>query len=275
MSILDLEEAERFLSNVNYYRFRRYLEPFVDQSTTSDLRPFQAGTTFDAVIERYILDRQLRLLLLEAFSHIEVSIRTQWTYQLSYSHGGGEHAHLNSSLFSKEYNENLATLKRDYEDHGKNLHRYEFEHCPIWVISEVMSLGQLSRWYRSTILPVRQLVASHYQLGQKQMGSLLRHLVVVRNSCAHHELLWDREFITKFSRPKRMGSFPSPREFFNASQTGKLYNTLVMVSYLTMVITSNRSWTRDLVALMNRYPNIPQNRMGFVAGWRELPIRQG
>ena len=275
MSIPDLDEAERFLSNVNYYRFRGYLEPFVDQATSSGLRLFQAATTFDAVIERYIFDKRLRLLLLEAFSYIEVSIRTQWTYHLSYSQNGGEHAHLNSNLFSEEYGENLAALKEDYEGHGKNLHLYDFKACPIWAISEVMSLGQLSRWYHSTILPVRKLVAAHYYLHYKKLGSLLRHLVTVRNFCAHHELLWDREFITKFSRPKRMGSFPSPMAFFNETENGKLYNSLVMVSYLTTVITNNKSWTRSLVDLMNRYPNIPQDRMGFVADWQELPIWQG
>ena len=275
MSIPDLNEAERFLSNVNYYRFRRYLEPFVDQATNCDLRPFQLGATFDAVVERYIFDMRLRMLLLEAFSYIEVSIRTQWTYHLSYSQGGGEHAHLNSNLFSEEYGENLAALEEDYKGHGKNLHLYDFNDCPIWAISEVMSLGQLSRWYHSTILPVRKLVAAHYHLHYKKLDSLLRHLITVRNFCAHHELLWDREFITKFSRPDRMGSFPSPRAFFNKTENGKLYNTLVMVSYLTTVITDNKSWTRDLVGLMNQYPNIPQDRMGFVADWQELDIWQG
>ena len=40
MSIPDLNEAERFLNNVSYYRFRRYLKPFVDHATNSATRPF-------------------------------------------------------------------------------------------------------------------------------------------------------------------------------------------------------------------------------------------
>ena len=277
MSIPDRNEAERFLSNVNYYRFRPYLEPFVDQDTSCDLRPFQVGTTLEAVIERYMFDMRLRTLLAEAFSYIEVSIRTQWTYHLSYSQGGGTYSHWNPALFSDEdkHAENLATLEEDYRQRGETLHSYVFNDCPIWVIPEVMSLGQLSRWYSSTILPVRKLVAAHYQLNYKKLRSLLRHLLTIRNICAHHELLWDREFITKFSIPKQMGAFTSPRAFFNQTEDGKLYNTLVMVSYLTTVITDTKAWTRDLVALMNRYPNIPQERMGFVTDWQELEIWQG
>ena len=275
MSIPDPGEAERFLSNVNYYRFRPYLEPFVGQATNGGLRHFHAGTTFDAVVERYIFDTRLRTLLLQAFNDIEVSIRTQWSYCLSYSHGGGEHSHLNPSLFSDQHNENLAKLKEDYEERGKYLHPYDFNTCPIWAISEVMSFGQLLRWYSSTIPPVRQCVAGHYQLDQRILRSLLRHLGTVRNFCAHHERLWDREFITKFSLPRQMGAFTSPRTFFNESETGKLYNTLVMIAYLTTVITDNRDWTRTLVDLMNRHPNIPQDRMGFVADWQKLNIWQG
>ena len=197
MSITDPNEAERFLSNVNYYRFRRYLEPFVDQTASSTLRPFHSGTTYDAVIERYTFDTRLRTLLLEGLSHVEVSIRTQWTYHLSFSQAGGEYAHLDPRFFSTEHGNNLAVLQRDYEDHGKSTHRYDFTDCPTWAVSEVMSLGQLSRWYRSTIRPVRRRVADHYDLDESRLHSVLRHLVTIRNCCAHHELMWDREFITK------------------------------------------------------------------------------
>ena len=274
MLIPDLTEAERFLSNVNYYRFRGYLEPFVDRTTDNTLRPFQAGATFDAVVERHNFDTRLRALLLEAFNYIEVSIRTQWTYHLAYSQKGGQYSHLDSSLFSEKHGDNLMHLHKDYQQHGKELHHYEFIHCPIWAISEVMSLGQLHRWHSDTILEVRKLIAGHYRLHYRVVRSLLRQLITVRNFCAHHELLWDREFITKFSLPTRMGTFPSPATFFNEAETGKLYNTLVMIAYLTIVITGNTDWPRNLVALMNQYPNVPQSRMGFIENWQTLEIWQ-
>ena len=274
MSISSHNEAIHFLSNVSLYRFRSYLEPFVDQTANGTPRPFQAGTTFDGVLERYRFDARLRVLLLEAFNHIEISMRTQWTYHLSYSHGGGEYSHLNPDLFSDQYSENLEALKKDYEKHGKDSHHYDFNTCPTWAISEVMSFGQLSRWYRSTIPSVRQLVAAQYQLHHRVVRSLLHHLAFVRNFCAHHELLWDRTIVSPFRLPTRMGAFPDPMAFFNETETGKLYNTLVMIAYLTEVITGNSDWKRDLIALMDRYPNIPRDRMGFVAAWQKLDIWQ-
>ena len=275
LQIQDQNQALLFFSNVNFYRFRGYLEPFVDQTRTCDLRPFIVGTTFDAVLERYRFDTRLRVLILEAFNYIEVSIRTQWTYHLSYSQEGGEHSHQDPKFFGNNYNCNFATLKNDYNERGKDLHGYDFQDCPTWAVSEVMSFGQLSRWHGDTILSVRKNVAGHYQLHYKVLSSLLRHLTTIRNLCAHHERLWDRDFATKLSRPKtQMGFFPNPRSFFNNAETGKLYNTLVMVAYLTRMITGNLEWTHSLITLLDKYPNIPQESMGFIPHWRDLEIWQ-
>ena len=63
------------------------------------------------------------------------------TRRLSPDRGGGEYSHQNPELFTDEYGANLATLGEDYQKHGENLHRYDFKACPIWAISEVMSLG--------------------------------------------------------------------------------------------------------------------------------------
>ena len=275
MAIPDPDTACRFLGNVNFYKFRGYLEPFVNQAVSGSQRPFQVDTSFDVVVERYAFDTHLRTLLLGAFNHIEVSIRTQWTYHLSYPQGGGEYSHMDPSLFSQEYDKNLETLKQEYQQHGKRVHHYDFSSCPIWAIAEVISFGQLSRWYGDTTRQVRQLVARHYQLDERIFRSLLRHLATVRNFCAHHERLWDRDFITKFTIPKRLGTFPDPRLFFNRVDDGKLYNTLVMIAHMTRVITDNTEWTRNLVRLMKQYQNIPLNRMGFVTNWQKLDIWQG
>ena len=268
----DPARAAHFLSNVNFYRFRGYLDPFVDQTASGNPSPFLANTSFDSVIERYNFDRQLRILLLDAFNHIEVSIRTQWTYHLAYTQQGGRESHLDPMLFSQGYYGNLASLYRDYQQHGNRMHLYDFADCPIWAVAEMMSFGQLSRWYGDTNLRVRQLVAGHYLVDERILRSLLRHLAPIRNFSAHHERLWDREFITRLTVPKRMGPFKNPTSFFNRGNSVKLYNTLVMMAYLTRIITDSTEWPLRLVALMNQYRNIPLNQMGFVPGWQSLDI---
>ena len=275
LSISDSGEATRFLNNVNLYRFQGYLEPFIDQTAQGNQRPFLPNTSFSTVVERYDFDAKLRTLLLEAFNYIEVSIRTQWTYHLAYTEGGGEFAHQDPSLFSQGHPANLASLHQEYQQHGKAIHRYEFGRCPIWAIAEVMSLGQLSRWYGDSKREVRRHVAGHYQVDERILQSVLRHLSPIRNFCAHHERLWDRVFITKMKVPTRLGAFSRPRELFNPPDNGRIYNTLVIIAYLTWVITNKPEWAQALVALMSQHQNIPRERMGFVSEWEILDIWKG
>ena len=274
MSVSNQTEAERFLSNVNFYRFRGYLEPFIDPGATGPQPPFQQGTAFDAVVERYEFDTQLRALLLGAFNRIEVSLRTQWTYHLSYTLGGGTYSHQQSNLFSTGYAKNWSDLSQEYNRHGQANHAYHLLSCPTWAIVEVMTFGLLSRWYGDTNKQARQLVAKHYLLDESILQSLLRHLTPVRNFCAHHERLWDRDLKTRLKIPKRMGPHTNPISFFNNSERGKLYNTLVMIAYLTTSITQKRDWAQELVALLNEHQTIPQDEMGFPANWQNLVIWQ-
>ena len=62
--------------------------------------------------------------------------------------------------------------------------------------------------------------------------------------------------------------------FFNPVDTGKVYNALVMIAHLTKVITDNGDWAQSLITLMSQSGNVPQNLMGFVAGWQNLDIWQ-
>ena len=225
-------------------------------------------------MERYHFDRELRVLLLDAFGNIEVSIRSVWALELSETEGGGPDAHLNSHLFLDRYYANLSELHRAYDRHGKRAHRYDFAECPIWAIAEAMSFGQLSRWYGYTNRVARQLMARRYGIDERILQAVLRHLVPIRNICAHHERLWDREFITRMPVPNKLGGFAHPRRFFNQVDNGRLYNALVMIAYLTRVIEGDGIWAEQLRSLMDRYPRTPQNLMGFLTDWNRFDIWQ-
>lgn len=118
------------------------------------------------------------------------------------------------------------------------------------------------------------MVAKHYLLDESVLQSLLRHLTPVRNFCAHHEKLWDRDLKTRMKVPKNMGMFAKPTSFFNLNQRGKLYNTLVMIAYLTATITRTNDWALGLKTLMNRHQHIPESQMGFPANWQQFAIWQ-
>ena len=69
--------AER-LSVANYHRLTAYWHPF----RLSD-HSFVPGTDFETVWRRYVFDRQLRLLVLDAIERFEVALRTQFSFHHS------------------------------------------------------------------------------------------------------------------------------------------------------------------------------------------------
>ena len=77
--IPDLARADRYLSFIGYYRLSAYTIPFQKPVTvnSSALHQFKANTSFDDVLNLYIFDRELRLLVMDAIERIEVAIRAQ------------------------------------------------------------------------------------------------------------------------------------------------------------------------------------------------------
>nr|WP_306671313.1 Abi family protein [Endozoicomonas sp. SESOKO2] len=85
---------------MNYYRFRAYCLPYEEEHASHRLR---AGTHFDDVLNLYIFDRELRLLVLDAIERLEVSLRTQFAYHLSHNHETDTHTSKRKFLTTQWY----------------------------------------------------------------------------------------------------------------------------------------------------------------------------
>jgi abortive infection bacteriophage resistance protein len=271
MEITDVAEAEFYLQHLNYYRLGAYWLPFEADHATHQFKP---GTCFKKVLNLYIFDRELRLLVLDAIERVEVSVRSQWAYQLGHLHGS--HAHLDRSLFSAYWQDNLKTLRgevnRSNETFIKHLQATYGEPLPpVWAVCEVMSLGSLSRWYDS-LRPkmTRRKIAEPYNIDEEVLKSWLQHLSLVRNICAHHSRLWNRDFTIIPKAPKR-----KPRQIAGQfiPNSRKLYNTLVLLAHCLDVISPRHDWRGRLKALIVTH-GISVSAMGFPNDWLERSIWQ-
>jgi abortive infection bacteriophage resistance protein len=268
MIIDDAAEAEFYLRHLNYYRLSAYWLPFEADHPTHQFKP---DTHFSDVLNLYIFDRELRLLVLDAIERIEVSTRCQWAYHLAHKHG--PHAHLDPSLaynrrhWQSNFDKLFDEVNRSEETFIRHLQStYSEVLPPVWAVCEVMSLGLLSRWYNTLKpMPTRRAIASVYEVDEKVLQSWLHHLSLVRNLCAHHSRLWNREFsiipeIPK-SKPIRLAG-----EFITGSR--KIYNTCLILLHYMDVIAPNHHWRIHLKALITQH-NIPVGMMGFPADWEQ------
>lgn len=270
--ISDKAKAEFYLARINYYRFRAYCLPFEQNSQTHG---FITGTTFENILDLYIFDRELRLHLLDAIERIEVSMRSIWAYELAHTYH--PHAHLDRTLFDeKQWVKNLANLHREVERSKEDFIRhfkqtYSEALPPVWVAVEVMSLRTLSSWF-SILKPrqIRQKIAIHYQLDHEVLASWLHHLAIVRNTCAHHSRLWNKEIIVS---PKNIRSLGHPLHNEIVTNSKKIYNSLVILVYLMDQIAPNHQWGKELFDLIKTCPQ-SLSAMDFPSNWGSRQIWQ-
>jgi abortive infection bacteriophage resistance protein len=268
MEIPDRNYARHYLTHLNYYRLGAYWLPFESDHASHTFTP---GTRFDDVVSLYVFDRELRLLVMDAVERLEVSIRTQWAYQLAHSYG--PHAYLRPDIFKNGdiHQRCLSKLKEELaRSHETFVEHYQNNYTdpalpPIWAVVEVMSLGQLSKWVSGLAHGRdRQAIAKNYGIDEIVLTSFLHHLTIVRNVCAHHGRLWNRCFGFQAKMPKRPMQL---HQGLNFQQPKHLYNTLVVLEYMMKIISPGHHWKRRLVELIEKYPIAKTEAMGFSVGW--------
>ena len=273
MVVGDHQTAEFYLQHLNYYRLGAYWLPFESDHATHAFKP---GTRFEDVLNLYVFDRELRLLVLDAIERVEVSVRSQWAFQMAHFHGA--HGHLDPALAFRNdrWQKNLAKLTtevdRSDEAFIKHLKSTYVEALPpVWAVCEVMSLGLLSRWYDNLKpMPTRRAISAVYGVDEKVLESWLRHLSLVRNTCAHHSRLWNREFTITPVLPRNK---PVGLTAQCVAGSRKLYNTLVILLHWMDVISPKHHWRSHVKALIARHA-IPVTAMDFPNGWEQFKIWQ-
>lgn len=273
MAIPDRARARHYLAHLNYYRLGAYWLPF---EADHDTHTFKPGTNFESVLGLYVFDRELRLLVMDAIERFEVSIRTQWAYHLAHAHG--PHAYLDSEVFLDrgKYARCLSSLQDELDRSDEVFiahYRKTYSdppHPPLWVVVEVMSLGQLSKWYANLkYRRDRNKVAEMYGMGETIVVSFLHHLTIVRNICAHHSRLWNRQFGFQAKMPRHPAHLSAS---LNPTQPKRLYNTLVILEYLMNQISPDHRWKARLIKLFEGHPGAMPALMGFPDDWRRRPV---
>ena len=276
MIIDDHGRALRYLTHLNYYRLAAYWLHF-EQDHISHV--FKSGTTFDMVVEHYIFDRELRLLVMDAIERLEVSIRSQWAYHLAHSYG--PHSHLDENIFKPgcHHDDNVISLQESVRKSSEEFIRhfrntYDEKLPPAWVVCEIMTFGQLSRWYANLKHGYdRNAIARIYGMDETNLVSFIHNLSVVRNICAHHSSLWNREFSIAWKIPTHRPLALVVN--LNRTEGKKLYNTLATLAYLMDILNPGHHWKKRLGELFRQHQIVKSNSIGFPDNWRELPLWKG
>jgi abortive infection bacteriophage resistance protein len=282
----DESKIKRWLETVGYYRLSVYWLPFEELPAEGATRSkqFKPDTMFETIIDIYMFDRKLRLLVMEAVERVEIALRSRWTNRLSLAHGA--HAHLASEAFKCGYDHigllsKLANRTKDSNEifvkhYGKN---YDEPFMPpLWVVTELMTFGELSKWYAATRdTKVKAAVAKDLGLPtQEVLDGTLKLLCYIRNICAHHGRLWNRRTVFRLPLIKRF------RENLEVVETATekgvqtesenfIYNALVILILMLKHQSGDTTFPKRLTELIRTRSSEQQKVMGFPKGWQNRP----
>ena len=267
------------LRAVGYYRLCGYWHPYRDiASSTSAFLP---NTPFDDVWERYRFDRQLRLMVMDAIERVEVAVRTALVHELAMR--AGPFAHLDGNNFRSAANKpdrkgkvKHANFVADLREKSENSSERFVEHfkdtydgfpdLPIWAVCETMTFGGVFTLFNMSEARTQKDIARQFALSAPVMVSWLHTLNYVRNICAHHARLWNRDLAVQPELPEARND---PR-WYGARAIGKkrVFVVLTLLNYLLKEAAPHTKWRERLVALFGKYQNVPLKMMGIPADWR-------
>lgn len=267
------------LRAVGYYRLCGYWHPFRDLDSPTSA--FHANTHFDDVWERYRFDRQLRLSVMDAIERVEVAVRTALVHELAMR--AGPFGHLDSNNFRSaasrpdekgriRHADFLDDLRDNAEKSSERFVRHfkdtydGFPNLPIWAVCETMTFGGVFTLYNMSEARTQKDIASRFSLSAPVMFSWLHTLNYVRNICAHHARLWNRDLAVQPQLPDASND----ARWHGARAIGKkrVFVVLTLLNYMLKDAAPQTKWRERLFALFDSYPNVPLRMMGIPADWR-------
>jgi abortive infection bacteriophage resistance protein len=271
LRISDPKSAESFLRSVNYYRLSGYCLPYEESRHV-----FYPETTIEQIQSLYEFDRQLRFLIDEALEVIEIAIRTAVAHHLSHKYGAFVHENKKHFYSNFKHDAWIAKVhleasrsKEIFVTHYKA--KYDgFPAVPIWIAVEIMSFGALSQLYGYLLRPDQIAISKSYGMHSKVFASWIHTFSYIRNLCAHHSRLWNRQIAIKMVipnddnwndvNPKKVGSV--------------IFGIYSMMSELSNFHHIRDKWKTDileLIASQNQIPNM-HSEMGIDSNFKDSPL---
>lgn len=297
MEVADEAAALEYLERVGYYRLSAYWYPFrvfdtVDHDhhgrpITQATDRFVPGTQFVDAVRLYLFDKELRLRLTDALERIEIALRVDIAHLLgerdafAHLHRDTFHPSFARRKFGRDPRDSfeqwqqrcMGLERRSKEDFVEHYRLKHGPRLPIWVAVETWDFGTLSQLFAMMKVPDQRHIASKYGVPDWEVfQSWLRSLNFLRNVCAHHSRLWNRNI----ARPKipAPGALPWCDAFRGEGELiTRTFILLAITRHMTRVVCPDTGWHHRLQGHLAAFPSQHAQRrlsledMGAPPGW--------
>lgn len=204
----DESAAKDFIAANNYYNvINAYKSVFIKTGVTPEA--FIEGTTFSDIISLYAFDKHIRLILSEYLIDVERTFKSVVAYEFSKAHPCHDLDYTNINNFdiinepieSSKLATGLYTRLQGERVSGNKMICHYIQNyagrVPLWVFSNVMSFGTVSKFFmcmkeidkRSVAKNLSSLLHKNVQFND--ISNSIKILVLLRNKAAHDQRLYD------------------------------------------------------------------------------------
>lgn len=130
--------------------------------------------------------------------------------------------------------------------------------------TESMTLGSLSFFYKGLNNADKKVVAKFFKLHHKGLQDWLHTVTYIRNVCAHHSRLWNRELAIKPAQ-RRGENWQAPI----TPRADRIFYVLLMLRHLLKAICPDDQWHKRANEIITPIAEIPAYRkaMGMPEEW--------
>lgn len=290
MDLLDKNEcqnAKKLIQRIGYYKLiNGYKTPFLD--ATASTETYLPGTRISELYALYVFDRSLREIFLRYILRVETNVKTLISYTISSNYGHDNYLlykNFNTSKreAAKEISGVIADLNQAISKNSNDpcIRHYlqNYGYVPMWVLNNVLTLGNISRLYSIMKTNDRQSISRVFKINDDVLENFLHLLSIVRNFSAHG----NRLYCIRTRRPlinTNAHTFLSiPKSASNEYILGKrdLFAAVIVLRHL-MSLQEYKKFNAELTGAINNLSsklNVISvddilSNMGFPSNWKDL-----
>lgn len=287
LQIANIQTASDFIECHNYCRFKVYLRPFLISPQGKD---FIAGSRFEDALQLHDFDQEFRSFVPSLTSEVELQLRHRLDQRLT-AYGNDPFWYLKRQYYRDFPTKTLRTARSMWENsreefaihHAAKYHNGlggEFNFLPpFWIVSELLTIGQLAHLLKQLEKPAFDNPASGaneldllardfgaYNIAQLQKW--VEYVRNLRNWCAHHSRLWNRNMATPPNVARSLSKSIRP------PGQNRLYHNLAMLRLMMKSRGKADNIKPTLKMLFARFPvaDAHKDKMGFPHHWADDPF---
>lgn len=190
--------AKKALQHEGYYNLiNGYSKLFLITTVPDDT--YKSGTTVDEIYSLYDFDRKLRNIMFKYILSVETNIKSLIAYYFPQQYGHDNYMLYNNfDINKRDADQNITTVISEFQkqiasrakDPSISHYLKKYGYVPLWVLNNILTLGQISKFYSILKQPDRQKISRIFQITDNQLESTLFYLSSIRNFCAHGNRLY-------------------------------------------------------------------------------------